>query len=166
MHLIFVLSAALVLQSVPTSHPADFTGSWKLVPARSESPQQSPPVTEMTFVIEQTANQVRLDVTSGTGRPISVIYPIIATPRQPLDPPTADERRAYWDGNRLVLERGGTISGQTVSSSNAVLVRVPGESKLGGRRHVAGQRRGRHHRGRGEIAFAADAHAVLPVAIE
>jgi hypothetical protein len=118
MHLIFVLSAALFLQSAPAS--IDFTGSWKMVPARSESPQQAPPVTEMTFVIAQDASQVRLDVTSGTSRPISVAYPLIVAPKPPVDPPTADERRAYWDGDRLVLERGGTISGQTVSSRQAL----------------------------------------------
>ena len=126
MYLIFVLSAAFLLQSVPAVRTTDFTGSWNMVAARSESPQQSPPVTEMTFVIEQTANQVRLDVTSGTSRPISVTYPIIAAPKLPADPPTADERRAYWDGNRLVLERGGTISGQTVSSRQSLAMSPDG----------------------------------------
>ena len=113
MRLVLVLVAATFLQTPPR---ADFTGSWKMVAARSESPQQTPPVTEMTFVIEQGTDQVRLDMTSSASRPVSVIYPLIPTPRTPVDPPAGDERRAYWDGNRLVIERGGTISGQTVSS--------------------------------------------------
>lgn len=117
MRLVLVLVAASLLQSPPGG---DFTGSWTMVAARSESPNQTPPVTEMTFVIAQAGDQIRLDVTSGAGQPISVIYPIIATPKLPADPPTADERRAYWDGNKLVLERGGTISGQTVSSRQAL----------------------------------------------
>lgn len=112
MRLVLVLVAATLLQTPR----ADFTGSWKMVGARSESPQQTPPVTEMTFVIEQGADQVRLDITSSAGRPVSVIYPFIPSPKMPVDPPAGDERRAYWDGNRLVVERGGTISGQTVSS--------------------------------------------------
>lgn len=112
MRLVLVLVAATFLQTPR----ADFTGSWKMVGARSESPQQTPPVTEMTFVIEQGADQVRLDITSSAGRPVSVIYPFIPSPKMPVDPPAGDERRAYWDGNRLVVERGGTISGQTVSS--------------------------------------------------
>ena len=107
MYLIIVLSAALLLQSAPASHSADFTGSWKMVPARSESPQQTPPVTEMTFVIEQATNQIRLDITSGTAKPMSVVYPIVPTPRPPTPPPAGDERRAYWEGNALVMERGG-----------------------------------------------------------
>jgi len=112
MRSVLVLVAATLLQTSPR---ADFTGSWKMVAARSESPQQTPPVTEMTFVIEQGADQIRLDITSA-GRPVSVIYPFIPSPKTPVDPPAGDERRAYWDGNRLVVERGGTISGQTVSS--------------------------------------------------
>ena len=122
MYLIIVLSAALLLQSTPASHPADFTGSWKMIPARSESPQQTPPVTEMTFVIEQAANEVRIDMTSGTDKTVSVVFPIVPTPKPPAPPPAGDERRAYWEGNRLVMERGGTISGQTVSSRQALML--------------------------------------------
>ena len=29
-------------------------------------------------------------------------------------------RRAYWQGNKLVLERGGTINGQTVSMKQSL----------------------------------------------
>ncbi|MGH9218331.1 MAG: hypothetical protein ACRD1W_03470, partial [Vicinamibacterales bacterium] len=101
MRLVLVLVAATLLQTPPR---ADFTGSWKMVAARSESPQQTPPVTDMTFEIAQAGDQIRLDVISGSNQPISATYPIIATPKLPADPPTADERRAYWDGGKLVLE--------------------------------------------------------------
>jgi hypothetical protein len=105
----------------------NFSGSWNMVAARSESPNQTPPVNEMTFVIDQAADQIRLDITSGTNRPITVTYPIVAAPKLPADPPSADERRAYWDTNKLILERGGTISGQTVSSRQALTLGVDGE---------------------------------------
>ena len=49
---------------------------------------------------------------------------------------------------------------------DSVLFGIPAEPELGRRRHVAGERRGGNHRRRCEITFAADAHAVLPVAIE
>ena len=42
----------------------------------------------------------------------------------------------------------------------------PGEAELAGRRHVAGERRGGDDGGAREVAFAAEAHAVLPVAVE
>ena len=118
MRLIFVLTAALFFQQTPAR--ADFTGSWKMVPARSESPQQTPPVTDMTFVIEQGSDQIRLDMTSGGDKTVSVVFPIVQAPRPPADPPAGDEKRAYWDGNKLVTDRGVIISGQTVSSKQTM----------------------------------------------
>lgn len=124
MQLVLVLVAALVMQ--PAVDRANFTGSWKMVAARSESPNQTPPVTDMTFVIEQAANEIRLDMTTGASKTVSVVYPIVAAPKAPADPLSGDERRAYWDGARLVVERGGTISGQTVSSRQALTLNADG----------------------------------------
>lgn len=120
MHLIIVLSATLFLQTASANHATDFTGSWKMVAARSESPQQTPPVNEMTFVIEQGANQIRVDMTTTPDRMVSVVFPIVQPPKTPADPPAGDEKRAYWDGQRLVTERGVVISGQTVSSKQTM----------------------------------------------
>ena len=120
MHLLIVLSAALLLQSGAAIPTTDFTGSWKMVPARSESPQQTPPVHEMTFVIEQRPDEIRLDMTSGPDKTVSVLFPFVQPPKAPADPPAGDEKRAYWDGNRLVTERGVIISGQTVSSKQTM----------------------------------------------
>ena len=127
MRLVLVAVAALLLQSPPR---ADFTGTWKMLAARSESPNQTPPITEMTFVIQQATDQVHLEVTTGATKPLPITYPIVALPKLPADPPTADERRAYWDGNRLVLERGGTISGQTVSSRQALSMSPDGSEMI------------------------------------
>jgi hypothetical protein len=123
MRLVLVVVAATLLQSPART---DFTGSWKMIAAKSASPNQTPPITEMTFVIEQGSDEIRLDVSAGATKPQSITYPIVALPKLPADPPTADERRAYWDGNRLVLERGGTISGQTVSSRQALTMSPDG----------------------------------------
>src|SRR5256885_3067476 len=48
----------------------------------------------------------------------------------------------------------------------AKLLRIPHQPEFTWRRHVAHQRRCRDDGGTGEIAFAAEAHAVLPIAIE
>jgi hypothetical protein len=124
MHLLLVLVAAM-LATQPAVERANFTGSWKMVPERSESPTQTTPVTEMTFVIDHAADQIRLDMTSA-GRTVSAEYPIIAAPKTPADQIVGDDRRAYWDGTRLVVERGGTISGQTVSSRQALTLNADG----------------------------------------
>jgi hypothetical protein len=124
MHLVLVLVAA-GLATQPASERANFTGSWQMVAARSGSPTQNSPVTEMTFVIDHAADQIRLDMTTG-GRTLSEAYPIVAAPKTTVDPIGGDERRAYWDGTRLVVERGGTISGQTVSSRQALTLNADG----------------------------------------
>src|SRR4051795_7843044 len=50
--------------------------------------------------------------------------------------------------------------------SDAELVGVPRQPELARRRHVANQRRRGDDDRAGEVAFAAEPHAVLPVAIE
>ena len=117
MYLLLLLSS-LVLQAPPSA--IDFSGTWKMVPERSGSPQQSQPVTEMTFVIAQTPDEIRLDMTSGQDKPITATYPLGPAPKPPADPLPSGEQRAYWQGNKLTVERGITISGQTVSSKQVL----------------------------------------------
>lgn len=124
MHLVLVLVAA-VLATQPAVERANFTGSWKMIAPRSESPTQTTPVTEMTFVIDHAADRIRLDITSA-GRTVTGEYPIVARPKTPAASIGGDERRAYWDGTRLVVERGGTISGQTVSTRQALTLNADG----------------------------------------
>lgn len=125
MHLVLVLVAAALASQSPVDR--NFSGTWKMIAARSDSPTQTPPVTEMTFVIEHGQSFIRLDMTAPNSRPVSVSYPIVAAPKMPADPVAGDERRAYWDGaGRLVVERGGTISGQTVSSQQALTLNADG----------------------------------------
>src|SRR4030095_2393654 len=50
--------------------------------------------------------------------------------------------------------------------SDTEFLRIPLQPELARRRHVAHERRCGHHGRTREIAFSAEAHAVLPVAIE
>jgi hypothetical protein len=111
------LFAALVTQQPGAP---DLNGVWKMAPDRSGSPGQVPPVTDMTLTIQQTASDVRIESVSGSDAPIVTTYAIGPAPKQPSEPMGADAKFAYWDGNRLVLERGGTISGQTVSMKQSL----------------------------------------------
>ena len=113
-----VLAAGLFAQQAP-SQP-DMTGTWKMIADRSGSPGQTPPVTEMTMKVQQTASDVRIEWLSGTESPMVTVYPIGPAPKQPTEPLGADAKLAYWDGQRLVLERGGAISGQTVSMKQSL----------------------------------------------
>lgn len=123
----FVLVAGLLAPQAP-SQP-DMTGTWKMVAQRSGSPGQTPPVNEMTLMIQQTAGEVRVEWISGTEKPMLTSYVIGPPPKQPAEPLGADQKIAYWDGPRLVLERGGAISGQTVSMKQSLTI-DPASSEL------------------------------------
>ena len=109
----------LIFATLLTAQAPDFTGTWKMIADRSGSPTQTPPVTEMTLNVESTSDEVRLRWLRGAD-PDEVVYPLVAPPKLPADPMAAGAKRAYWQGNKLVLERGGTISGQTVSMKQSL----------------------------------------------
>ena len=115
-----VLAAGLFAQQAP-SQP-DMSGTWKMIAERSGSPGQTPPVTEMTLNILQSAGDVRVEWLSNTEKPIVTTYPMGPAPKPPTEPLGADAKLAYWDGQRLVLERGGAISGQTVSMKQTLTI--------------------------------------------
>src|SRR5579862_1836146 len=70
-----------------------------------------------------------------------------------------------WSQQRKMC-RLATATPIEAATSDAELIRVPLKADFIRGRHVAGDRRGRHDRGAREIAFAAEAHAVQPVAVE
>jgi hypothetical protein len=122
------LIVALMLSFAGQATP-DFTGTWNMVPERSGSPQQSTPITRMTFVITQAGDQIQIESTSGNDKPILATYTFGPVPKQPGEPLSADQQRAYWQGQKLIVERGGTISGQTVSSKQTLTL-SPDRSEL------------------------------------
>ena len=118
MHLALLMVASLVSQA-PAS-PVDFSGTWKMVADRSGSAELAQPIMEMTFVIAQSADSVRLDMTSGHDEMVSVTFPFGPAPKPPAEPLGGGQKLAYWDGRQLVVARGGIISGQTVSSKQTL----------------------------------------------
>lgn len=89
----------------------------------------------MTFVITQAGDQIQIESTSGNDKPIVATYVFGPVPRQPSEPLSADQSRAYWQGQKLIVERGGTISGQTVSSKQTLTLN-PDRSELTAERIV------------------------------
>jgi hypothetical protein len=98
----------------------DINGTWTMVSDKSGSPTQTPPVTDMTLTIVQTGTGIRVQWLRGTDTPAPVEYPLVDEPKQPADPLGPDQSRAYWVGDRLVLERGGRVNGQTVSMKQSL----------------------------------------------
>jgi len=109
------LAAMLFLPVLSAQSPPDFSGTWTLDPARSQSAQQGEPFKSVTFVIAQSVGQVRIEATRGNEKE-SVLYPLTKS-RASLG--ASGQSEAYWDGEQLVTVTQRTVSGQTVTVKEA-----------------------------------------------
>ena len=110
--LLLLLPAALHAQP-----PRDFSGTWQMDPSRSQSAQQGEPFKMVTFVISQSAGQVRIEATRGSEQE-NVLYPLTKSRAAPTSEGRA-QPEAYWEGDRLVTVTQRTVSGQTVTVKEA-----------------------------------------------
>jgi hypothetical protein len=114
--------AALLLPLLLHAQPAqDFSGTWTMDPARSEVAQQGEKVKPVTFVITQSATQVRIETTRGVERE-NVLYPLMKARSTSAAPPAsaaAGHPEAYWDGPKLVTETQRPVNGYTVTVKEA-----------------------------------------------
>ena len=103
----FALVLALA-QTAPAPVKPDFSGSWTLDRARSQSAETS------TLAITQTTTEVRIESTRN-GTSSARVYPFELDAKPSNQGVAADRPRAYWVGPSLVTEGLGNINGQTVS---------------------------------------------------
>lgn len=108
---VMLLPAALLSQA-----PVNLSGTWTMVPDRSESPQQSPPVNALVFVIDHSATELTVQSTRD-GVASTRKYAIGASATAAVGTPNGEAggARAYWEGPRLVTEHASQVQGQTVS---------------------------------------------------
>ncbi len=102
--LIFVVASA-VLAAKP-----DFSGTWKMDPARSESAHQDVPIGPIELVIRQTAATLTLE-THRTGTEV-LTFQLDGTEAVNGSVTT----KAHWNGTKLVLETVRDINGSTVTT--------------------------------------------------
>jgi hypothetical protein len=100
---------------------ADFSGTWTMDLAKSESSQQGAAVKPVTFVITQTPTQVRIETMRGE-RSENVLYPLGRTSRGTTGTSGASatpHAEAYWEGDKLVTETQRLVNGYTVTVKEA-----------------------------------------------
>ena len=95
----------------------DFSGTWQMDPSRSQSAQQGEPFKMVTFVISQSAGQVRIEATRGNEKE-NILYPLTKSRAAPTSEGRA-QPEAYWEDDRLVTVTQRTVSGQTVTVKEA-----------------------------------------------
>lgn len=112
-----LLAAALSAQA-PADRP-DFSGLWTMDPARSESAAQETPTTALAMEIVQTGTSLQVE-TSRDGKPQMATYRIEPTPTASTE--LTGQKRAFWDGGKLVSEGSVDIEGKTIAFRE---VRIP-----------------------------------------
>jgi hypothetical protein len=110
------LAISLFLPHAIRAQPIrDFSGTWTMDLARSESAQQGEAVKPVTFVITQGAAQVRIETTRGAEKE-DVLYPLAKVRASGAPASTASGHpEAYWEGDKLVTETQRPVSGYTVT---------------------------------------------------
>ena len=106
-----MLAAALSGGAPPAGKP-DFTGLWKMDVARSESPAQETTTAALVMEIVQTDASLQVETDRG-GEQQLTRYPIQAEPVAPAE--LTGQRRAFWDGGKLISEGAVDIQGKTVA---------------------------------------------------
>ena len=113
--LLAVLALVMLLPPLAEAQGhANLTGTWTMVPERSDSPAQTPPVRSVTLNITQTDSAFNVDARRD-GDTSATSYPIEAALAPATGSVSAGATRAYWEGRRLVAWRAGNVQGQTVS---------------------------------------------------
>ena len=92
----------------------DFSGTWTMDLARSESSQQGASVKPVTFVITQMPTQVRIETTRGE-RTENVLYPLGRGRAVAAAASGEAHPEAYWEGDKLVTETQRPVNGFTVT---------------------------------------------------
>jgi poly(3-hydroxybutyrate) depolymerase len=103
------LSFGLVIAAHTQAKP-DFSGTWQMDPARSDSAAQSEPIGPVTLVITQSTKDVRVDTTTNKGT-TTRLYQVVAVDK----PQAADVATARWRGETLIFDAVREVRGQSVT---------------------------------------------------
>jgi hypothetical protein len=105
---ILVLAVA-VPRALAQTRP-DFTGTWSMDLARSDSAAQTEPIGPTTVTIEQSLTELKVSI-ARDGKSATIVYRLDGAPAA-IPGGTAT---SHWDGSTLVTETVRTIQGQTVT---------------------------------------------------
>ena len=125
---------ALVLAFAATDDQKDFSGRWKMDRSRSESAHQAVPIGAVTLVIQQTATELKVETittprdASASTSAETLTYKLDGSENiAPSKSGVEIKTRAKWNGPKLVLEAGRTISGAPVTTQNVLSLDAGGK---------------------------------------
>ena len=126
---IFALALAFGTLLVPATNAQqrpDFSGTWTMDEARSDSSTHEGFVGPVTWLIRQSARQLVVDIKRG---PKSMTLNFTIYDKPPGGPASAGVPSyvAYWVGDTLVTETAQNIQGQTVTSKEIRTLQTGGQ---------------------------------------
>ena len=100
----------------------DFSGTWKMDPARSESAHQAVPIGPVTLVIKQTATELSIETRRGEPNKSATHGEILTYKLDGSEGTTTVtdgapiKCRAYWEGAKIITGTTRDIQGATVTT--------------------------------------------------
>src|SRR5882724_2211407 len=93
----------------------DFSGTWEMDAARSESPHFGDSPAPVTVVIKQTASEVNVE-TRREGQTETIVYKMDGSETEKPAPDNGPYRwRVRWDGSKLITETHRNINSTAVT---------------------------------------------------
>jgi hypothetical protein len=105
-----------------TQGGSNFSGTWKMDPARSESAHQAVPIGPVTLVINQTALELRIETRRSERGGTAIQSEILTYRLDGADSTIAAETgvpvktRAHWNAGKLVTETERKVQGSSVTT--------------------------------------------------
>ena len=106
--------------------PADFSGTWRMDEARSESPTYVEFVGPMTVTLTHTPAGLVIDTRRG-GKSETIVYRMENSDVALAGGSGAPGSRAYWNGEALITETVRSVNGQTVRTKETRQLGPAGE---------------------------------------
>ena len=116
----YILPVTMAVLLIPLvvaapSDTADFSGKWKMDPARSETAHSSPTPDAVSLVIKQTPTDVTIETLRNSQSEILVYNLDGSVSKKPAQNNGPFEWRARWEGSKLVMETHRSVNGATVT---------------------------------------------------
>ena len=115
--------ALLSLAAAGAQSTTDFSGTWKMDAARSESAHQAVPIGPVTLVIKQTATELSIETRRSDTDKSEIRSEILTYKLDGSDSTVAGrdgtpiKSQAHWEGTKLVTGTTRNIDGSTVTTT-------------------------------------------------
>ena len=102
--------------------PADFSGTWKMDPSRSESAHQAVPIGPVMLIVKQTGGALTMETRTGETTKAAIANETLTFPLDGSENTLTSasgvpiKAKAHWDGPKLVTETARNVRDSTITT--------------------------------------------------